>query len=201
MVVHRLLEEYTRSVGRPTADEVGRAAVEAAEAMDLDLSPEDAERAVRLTLAVWDSPAGARLASPRSEAEVPFFFVSEGVRVTGIMDLVCRDEDCWYVTDYKTNSLRGRSIELVSQGYALQRAVYGLAALRAGAPAIQMELVFLERPGEPVSVKYHPADMPELEREFARAVLGMRQGHYARREGEECAHCSVRATCGRMVAE
>ena len=132
---------------------------------------------------------------------MPFFFVSEGVRVTGIMDLVCREEDCWYVTDYKTNSLRDRSIELISQGYALQCAVYGLAALRAGAPAIQMELAFLERPGEPVSVKYHSADMPALEREFALAVQGLRQGHYARREGEECALCAVRATCGRMVAE
>ena len=48
-------------------------------------------------------------------------------------------------------SRRGaRSAEL-AEAYALQGQVYCLAALRAGAPAVQMDLLFLERPREPVT--------------------------------------------------
>ncbi len=86
-------------------------------------------------------------------------YVVGGTVVSGIMDLLCKEPACWLVTDYKTNALRGRSVSEVAEPYGLQCAVYGLAALRAGAPAVQMDLVFLEEPGQPVTVRYERAGL------------------------------------------
>ncbi len=142
-----------------------------------------------------------RFASPAAEREAPFFFSAEGVVVTGIMDHLCREPECWFVSDYKTNALRGRAVAEVAEPYGLQCVVYGLAALRAGAPAVQLDLVFLERPEEPVSVKYLSQDLTRLERELTQAFSGVVRGEYPRKVGDGCAFCSVAGVCGAMVAD
>ena len=45
----------------------------------------------------------------------------------------------------------------------MQAAVYCLAALKAGAPAVRMEFLFLEKPDEPVVFEYRQEDRERLE--------------------------------------
>ncbi len=42
----------------------------------------------------------------------------------------------------------------VAEAYVLQAVIYCLAVLKAGAPAVRMEFLFLERPDEPVVFEY-----------------------------------------------
>ncbi len=201
ILVHRLLERLAVSGERPALAVVRAAAGEAQSEMGLRLSAQGVERAVALTSALWDSSVAGRLSLASAAREEEFFFAAGGTVVSGIMDLVCREPDCWLVADYKTNALRGRPVTEVAESYALQCSVYGLAALRAGAPAAQMDLVFLESPGEVVTVRYGRDDVSRLERELTQACGGLRRGDFTRQAGKVCEHCSVRAVCSDMVAE
>jgi ATP-dependent helicase/nuclease subunit A len=117
------------------------------------------------------------------------------------MDLVCREPDCWLVTDYKTNTLRGRPVAEVAQPYASQCALYALAALRAGAPAVQMDLLFLENPKEPVTVLYTREDGLGLERDLLGSLTELRQGAFPRNVSEACERCGAAQVCMSMVAD
>jgi ATP-dependent helicase/nuclease subunit A len=201
ILVHRLLEQSAASSVRPEAETVRAAAAAALSELGLRLSAQEIERAVALTLAVWDSPAADRLGLVSAAREVPFFYAVGGTVVSGIMDLLCREPGCWSVTDYKTNALRGRPIAEVAEPYALQCAVYGLAALRAGASAVQMDLLFLESPSELVSVRYDTGDAARLEKELVELLSGLQQDRFPRQEGKSCEHCPVVAVCATMVVD
>ncbi len=73
--------------------------------------------------------------------------------------------------------------------------MYRLAALRAGAPAVQMDFVFLERPGDPVMVRSGPEDMSSLTDELDEALAQLRQGRFPAVAGENCARCTVANLC------
>jgi hypothetical protein len=201
VVVHRLLERLAVSAERPSVAAVREAAGETLSDLGVRLPLTEEERVVALTLAVWDSPVAVRLSLASAAREEPLFFALGGTVVSGIMDLVCREPECWLVTDYKTNALRGRSVAEVAEPYALQCALYGLAALRAGAPAVQMDLLFLESPEGLVTVQYGLDDIVRLERELIGTIAGLRQGNYPRQTGKECEQCSVATLCGNMVAD
>jgi ATP-dependent helicase/nuclease subunit A len=201
VLVHRLLERLAVSAERPTAGAVHAEANRALTDLGLRLSDEHLQRAEALTLALWDSPVAGRLSSHLAAREESFFFSTAGMLVNGIMDLVCREPDCWLVTDYKTNALRGRSVVEVAQPYASQCALYALAALRAGAPAVQMDLLFLEDPSEPVTVRYTREDMPGLERDLLGSVTELRQGSFPRNVSEACERCGAAQICANMVAD
>jgi ATP-dependent helicase/nuclease subunit A len=201
ILVHRLLEHLAVDAQRPSLEAVREAAGEALSALGFSLSAQELERGVTLTSAVWDSSVASRLSSTSAAREEPFFFPVGGMVVSGVMDLVCRETERWLVADYKTNALRGRSVGEVAASYELQCAVYGLAALRAGAPSVQMDLLFLECPGEPVSVRYSGDDVPLLERELIEAISGLRRGGFPRQVGPVCGHCSVATVCSNMVAD
>ena len=188
ILVHRLLERLAVGGERPALAAVREAAGEALSALGMRLSAQELERAVALTSALWDSPVAGRLSLASAAREEPFFFAVGGTVVSGVMDLVCREPDCWLVADYKTNALRGRSVAEVAESYALQCAVYGLAALRAGAPAVQMDLVFLESPDEPVTVRYGRDDVSRLERELIEAFSGLRRGELPAAGAARCAN-------------
>jgi hypothetical protein len=201
ILVHRLLEQSAVCSLRPDAEAVRSAAAGALAELGMRLSAEEFERAVSLTLAVWDSPVANRLGQESATREVPFQYAVGGMVVAGIMDLLCREPGCWLVTDYKTNALRGRPVAEVAEPYSLQCAMYGLAALRAGAPAVRLETLFLEEPGAIVSVKYDSGDVSALERELIEAFSALRQGSFPRRTGRECERCPVAAVCKAMVAD
>jgi ATP-dependent helicase/nuclease subunit A len=61
---------------------------------------------------------------------------------------------------------------VVEQDYATQRIVYALAALRHGAPRVEVAYILLERPAEPVSHTFTAADAPAL----GERLLGLARG-------------------------
>jgi hypothetical protein len=61
--------------------------------------------------------------------------------------------------------------QLVEQNYGVQRKVYALAGLRAGAPQVEVVYCFLERVGEPVSATFN--DAARLVDELRALVAGL----------------------------
>jgi hypothetical protein len=83
------------------------------------------------------------------------------------------------VLDYKTNALGELAPdEVVAEGYSLQRAVYALACLRAGAEEVEVVYQFLERPDAPVCAAFRRADVPDLEAQLSHAVARVRAGDF-----------------------
>src|SRR5439155_19125044 len=84
--------------------------------------------------------------------ERPFAFEHDGVLLHGRLDVLWREGPRALVLDYKTNSLEeGTPEEIVEADYRLQRLVYALACLRAGAEEVEVVYHFLERPDAVVS--------------------------------------------------
>ena len=54
----------------------------------------------------------------RAKHEAPFFFVQDGVAVSGVMDLLVQDGDRWLVVDYKSNALGRRSPAEAAEAYS-----------------------------------------------------------------------------------
>jgi RecB family exonuclease len=104
------------------------------------------------------------------------------------------------VVDYKTNPLEGTDPEtLTGAEYAAQRLVYGLAALRDGAPRVEVAHCYLERPGEPATAIYTAADAPGLTERLIGLARGLLAGEFAPTETphyELCGSCpGRRALC------
>ena len=110
-----------------------------------------------LLVAFCASPLAARLAAlDGARREPPFTFEHEGVLLHGHLDVVHRDGGRALVVDYKTNALGDADpAEIVDADYRLQRLVYALACLRAGADEVEVVYQFLERPDEPVARDVH----------------------------------------------
>ena len=64
----------------------------------------------------------------------------------------------------------------MARGYRVQQVIYALAALRAGAPSVEVAHCFLERADEPVWARYRAEDVAALEAELAGRAQGMRDG-------------------------
>jgi len=94
------------------------------------------------------------------------------------------------VADLKTTALGGRDpAAVVESEYALQRAIYALAALRTGAAACEIAFCFLERPEETVSRAYAQTDAGWLADEVRAAIGRLRTSSFTARAGAHCATC------------
>src|SRR6185436_14680455 len=119
----------------------------------------------------------ARLAAaPRVHREHEFAFELEPNSspptplLTGALDLLAVEADgSWLVVDAKTDAVRpGDDLaQLVERGYGAQRDLYALAALRAGAPRVEVAYTFLARPEEPVTRAYGPGELEALTQRLA----------------------------------
>ncbi len=119
----------------------------------------------------------AALTGPRPER--PFAFEHDGVLLHGRLDVLHRDGPSALVLDYKTNTLaEGTPEEIVEADYRLQRLVYALACLRAGAEEVEVVYHFLERPDAVVSTTFTTGDQPELEAELSEAIGRIRAGEF-----------------------
>jgi ATP-dependent helicase/nuclease subunit A len=199
LLVHALLESLPLNDGPPAKGWLQGAALEWLQETGVHLSPADLDRAVALALAFWESPVAGERSRPTALREAPFFFAQGDIMVSGVMDLVSCAGDCWQVVDYKTNALNGRSPTDLAAGYELQAVTYCLAALRAGAPTVQMDFVFLERPETPVTVRYAREDVPRLESILEEALDGLKRARFPMSVGEACASCSVATVCASMA--
>jgi ATP-dependent helicase/nuclease subunit A len=95
------------------------------------------------------------------------------------------------VVDYKTNALAdAEPDEIVEQEYRLQRLVYALACVRAGAEEVEVAYVFLERPDAVVSARFHRELVPGLEAELSEAIGRLRASDFRPTPSEyACAGC------------
>ena len=95
------------------------------------------------------------------------------------------------VADYKTNALGDAApAEVVEHEYRLQRLVYALACLRAGADEVEVVYAFLERPAEPVATVFTRAGAEALEAELSAAIARIRDGDFRPTPGElVCSGC------------
>jgi ATP-dependent helicase/nuclease subunit A len=173
-IAHLLLERL--DLDRPEVPD--REAVEAAAAMsDAEVGDAEVTDLQALVRAAIEGEVLERaLAAPRVRREEGFAFVLDEVPFTGFVDLLAEEADgTALVVDYKTNPVDGVDLEALTEAdYGAQRRIYALAALRSGAPAVDVVHLYLERPAEPVVARYAAADLPRLEaglRESASALL------------------------------
>ena len=141
----------------------------------------------------------------RVRTELPFAYTlvppgagGRSVLVNGVVDVhAVEDGDGLLVVDYKSNPLEGRAPEeLTADHYSTQRIVYALAALRAGAPRVEVVHVYLEEPERPTSVTYEAGDAARLEAELLELARGVVEGRFeptSEPHAELCATCPGRA--------
>ena len=111
--------------------------------------------------------------------------------IHGRLDVLWRDGEHALVVDYKSNALEGATpAEIVEAEYRLQRLVYALACLRAGATEVEVAYQFLEQPDDVVVDDVHGRGR----RRARGGALGGDRAHSRRRlppdaERVRCADC------------
>jgi hypothetical protein len=136
---------------------------------------------LRLTAAFAGSPLADRIERARSvHREHPFTVALGDTLLTGIVDVLAHERGGRLVVDYKTDGLDPATdlAAYVAERYEIQRRVYALAALRGGAPRVEVAYAFLERPDEPVTVRFEAADADGLEAELRALAAGLLAGEY-----------------------
>jgi ATP-dependent helicase/nuclease subunit A len=193
-LVHQLLEDLDLRGGAAVPDADAVRAVAAAH--EAELSDAEVADLQQMVGAFAGSELRARLADARSiHREHAFAFVlTGGPLLTGFVDVVAREDDgAALIVDYKSDQVADADLEaLVEASYATQRRIYALAALRSGAPSVEVAHVFLERPGEPAVARYAQADADTLDAELQARAAPLLAGEYP---VAEVPHRSLCATC------
>jgi ATP-dependent helicase/nuclease subunit A len=112
--------------------------------------------------------------------EQRFAFPVGDTLITGVFDVIAQDRPGHLlVLDYKSDRLAGAEPEaVVSERYLAQQLIYALAALKLGAPAVEVVHLFLEAPEEPVAAEFGAAEIPALEQALAERVAGVLGGEF-----------------------
>ena len=183
-LVHELLEAIDfREPALPSPEVV----VERLRAHGAPVSGAVVEELTGLVAGALESPLAARLAAARRvRSEVPFAFelaaagaAGEPLIVDGFLDVHAEEDAGALIVDYKTDALEGRSPDdATAEKYAAQRLVYALAALRGGAPGVEVAHLFLERPDEPASRSFDASDVPRLEEDLVALAEGIVGGRF-----------------------
>jgi RecB family exonuclease len=182
-LVHELLEAFDLAPAAAGGAPVDSAAVRAlAAAHEVELSDADVADLQALVAAFAGSALRARLGAARAvHREHAFAFaLGDGPMLTGFVDVVAYEADgAALIVDYKSDRVGDADLdELVEAGYGVQRRIYALAALRAGAPSVEVAHLFLERPAEPAVVRYDRADTETLDAELRAAATPLLAGAY-----------------------
>jgi ATP-dependent exoDNAse (exonuclease V) beta subunit len=187
--VHRLLELVPLDEPvPPTRDDLDQRV----RSWYADVSPEELDRVAVLVEAYCDSELAKRIAELRgAQPERPFAFEHDGVVIRGRLDVLWREGDRALVVDYKSNALEGRTPEeIIESEYTLQRLVYALVCLRAGATDVEVAYQFLEQPHDVVSKTFTPTDAQALEAELSAAIARIRAGEFRPTPSEfACSDC------------
>jgi ATP-dependent exoDNAse (exonuclease V) beta subunit len=125
-------------------------------------------------------------AADRVRVELPFAFElapdaagGRSLLVNGIVDVHAAEPDRTLIVDYKSDRLEGRDpAEAVESGYTVQRLVYALATLRAGAARVEVAYLFLERPADPVAAVYEASDLDQLDSQLRDLVAPAAAGSF-----------------------
>jgi ATP-dependent helicase/nuclease subunit A len=173
-LVHSLLETHDfRTSPPPSAGEVGERARE----LGIRVSAPERQQIAGLIAAALTTPLATRVAAAVNlRRELPFAFAPEGVGetgeqlISGVIDLLAEEAGgARLVIDYKSDRVEAGVdlAALVEREYGIQRLLYALAVLRAGAERVEIVHWFLERPHEPVGVSYTTAEHEQLEQRVA----------------------------------
>ena len=175
--VHALLERLDFARPNVTADAPHRAG-------DGGGDPGDEERraVAELAGAFARSPLCARLAAaPTVNREASFALTLGDLLVSGYIDVLAGEAGGpMLVVDYKTDRVDpGTDLAArVAADYEVQRQIYGLAALRAGASSVEVAYCFLRRPEDVVAVRYSADDAGRLEAGLADLAAPLVAGHF-----------------------
>ncbi len=156
------------------------------------VSDEELERIAGFVDAYCESALARRIAAlPDVRPERPFAFEHDGVLLHGRLDALSLAGGRALVLDYKTNLLGERTpAEVVEAEYRLQRLVYALACLKAGATEVEVVYQFLERPEEVVSATFVRDETPDLEAELSAAIGRIASGEFRPTPSDfACAGC------------
>jgi len=179
-IVHAVLERL--DLAEPAVPEIG----------DEHLSEEERARVRGFVEAYCTSELARRVAELEGVVqEQHFTFEHDGVLLHGYLDVYHRQDGRALVVDYKTNMLGELSPEeIVDEGYRLQRLVYALACLRAGADEVEVVYQFLERSDSVVATVFARGDTPALEAELSEAIARIQAGDFRPTPSEfTCAGC------------
>ena len=198
-LAHELLEHVDLAPGAapPGRDEV----VEVAAAHGIELDGPEVDDLCTLVEAFAASEVRRRLgraAWVRREHAFAFPLLAgdpAGPLLNGVVDVLAREPSgAMLVVDHKTDRVGDADLEeLVERAYGVQRRIYALAALRAGAPAVEVVHLFLEAgDAGAVSARYVAADAAALQAELAERASGLLAGEYPVTAAPHAALC---ATC------
>ncbi|MDX6690391.1 MAG: ATP-dependent helicase/nuclease subunit [Solirubrobacteraceae bacterium] len=172
-LVHALLEEEGPAAGR-VADAAARFGAGLTDAQAADVA--------RLTDAFAQSPLAGRIERAKAVHREHGFTLSLGeTLLTGVVDVLAHERGgAQLVVDYKTDGVEPRTDldAYVDERYGVQRTVYALAALRAGAARVEVAYAFLERPQDPVVTRFAAEDADRLEAELLAIAAGPLAGQY-----------------------
>jgi ATP-dependent exoDNAse (exonuclease V) beta subunit len=192
-VVHQLLE---RSAREDWSAPDPRHAADLLRSEGADADPAEGRLATRLVEAFLAAPIRSEVAAARQlHPEVPFAFRVGDITVRGEIDLLADLGTEVLVVDYKSDALRGADPTAHMPRYEVQRRIYALAALRRYGRPVRVSYVFLERPDEPVELRFEPDDVGRLGDELARVAGGISEGHFEvtdRPERSLCFDCPAR---------
>jgi ATP-dependent helicase/nuclease subunit A len=121
------------------------------------------------------SPTFARLAGLRDVSrEQRFAFPVGDTLITGVFDVIAQEgPGQLLVVDYKSDRLLGAApAAVVAERYIGQRLIYALAALKLGAPAVEVVHLFLEAAENPVAAIFGAGELPALEAQLAERLVG-----------------------------
>jgi ATP-dependent helicase/nuclease subunit A len=181
---HRLLELVDLSAPMPPDLELVRSWYPA-------VTDEELERIGGFVSSYCESELARRIAAlSGAQVERPFAFEHDGVLLHGRLDVLHRNGHRALVLDYKTNALEDASPEEIIEGsYSLQRLVYALACVRAGAEEVEVVYHFLERPDAVVSRTFDRSEVPALEADLSEAIARIDAGDFRPTPGEVCNGC------------
>ena len=200
-VVHELLErlDFAHPVA-PSPEEVA----ERLGSYGADTGAAAVEDTRRFATAFLGAPLFERLAAAqRVRRELAFAYElappaagGRSLLVNGFVDVYAEEPERVLIVDYKTDSLEGiDAAGLVEAQYSIQRLIYALAALRSGAPAVEVAYCFLEKPDAPVGSEWTAGDAAALEEELLELAAGVIEGRFEP-AGEPhlhlCARCAGR---------
>jgi hypothetical protein len=179
-IVHELLAQLDFAAPQPPGRDEVRAC---ARRLGAQLDDADVEDVRALVGAFCGSDLAARLAGcvgVRREHEFSFVLDADGPLLTGVVDVHGREGPDRLVVDYKSDRVADEAdlAALVERDYGTQRRIYALAELRAGADAVDVVHVYLERPAEPVAARFTAADVPRLEHELRALLADLGAGRF-----------------------
>ncbi|HEX4467870.1 MAG TPA: PD-(D/E)XK nuclease family protein, partial [Solirubrobacteraceae bacterium] len=192
-LVHALMEQvdFRRRLAPQANDLAALAAVQGA-----NVSDAESEQILALLTRAIAAPLAERIAAAsRVRMEHPFAFAlgSDEPLVVGVLDLLAEEPDgVAIVVDYKSDRVSGQDdLEaVVTRDYEIQRLLYALAALRGGAREVEIVHWFLERPLEPVAVRFSSSEVALLNKRVNARVEVAREGSFTVAEHPHEALCS-----------